>query len=128
MAAMKFIYNDPEYKQRRRELRRNQTDAEKILWQKLRNRQLYGMKFFRQYSFEAYILDFYCPKLKLAIELDGGQHAEEDRHEYDEHRSKYLKAHGIEVMRFWNNEVMRNMDGVLSRIEERLTPPGLPLT
>ena len=123
---MKFIRNNPKLKQRRRDLRRDHTDAEKILWQKLRNRQLYGMKFFRQYSVGPYALDFHCPKSKLAIELDGGQHAEEDRREYDEHRSEYLKAHGIEVMRFWNNEVMRNMDGVLSRIEERLTP-SIPL-
>ena len=73
------------------------------------------------------MLDFYCPKSKLAIELDGRQHAEEDRHEYDEHRSEYLiKAHGIEVIRFWNNEVIMNIDGVLRRIEERLTP-SVPL-
>ncbi len=115
---MKFIYNDPEYKQRRRGLRRNQTDAEKILWMKLRNRQLCGMKFFRQYSFGIYILDFYCPKSKLAIELDGGQHAELERKEYDEARSEYLRAHGVKVMRFWNNEIMINIDGVLERISD----------
>lgn len=136
---MKFKCNDPLLKQRRRKLRRNQTDAERVLWQKLRNKQLYGMKFFRQYSVDAYILDFYCPNLKLAIELDGGQHAEDERREYDKHRSEYLKTHGIEVMRFWNNEVLSNMDGVLIRIAERITPsvplklrgkvtpPGLPL-
>jgi len=137
---MKFICNDSKLKQRRRELRRNQTDAEKILWQKLRNRQLCGMKFFRQYSFKAYILDFYYPKLKLAIELDGGQHAEQEKREYDEARSEYLKTHGVTVMRFWNNEIMKNIDGVLERIAERITPliplklrgkvtpPSLPLT
>ncbi len=119
---MKFTRNDPKFKPRRRELRRNQTDAEKILWQKLRNRQLCGMKFFRQYSFEAYILDFHCPKLKLAIELDGGQHAEQEKREYDEARSEYLKTHGVTVMRFWNNEIMKNIDGVLERIVERITP------
>ncbi len=123
---MKFICNNLKLKQRRRDLRRDQTDAEKILWQKLRNRQLYGMKFFRQYSVGPYILDFYCPKSKLAIELDGGQHAEDDQRDYDEHRSEYLEAHGIEVIRFWNNEVLRNIDGVLSRVAERVTP-SIPL-
>lgn len=71
---MKFVRNDPVLKQRRRELRRNQTDAGKALWMKVRNRQLFGLRFFRQYSIGPYILDFYCPMEKLAIELDGGQH------------------------------------------------------
>jgi len=119
---MNFILNNQKLKERRRNLRRAQTDAEKLLWQKLRNRQLFGMKFFRQYSVGPYVLDFYSTKLKLAIELDGGQHAEDDQRDYDEHRSEYLKAHGIEVIRFWNNEVVRNMDGVLCRIAERITP------
>jgi len=68
---MKYLQNDPALKQRRRELRRNQTDAEKALWAYLRNKQFYGMKFFRQYSIGPYILDFYCPNMKLAVELDG---------------------------------------------------------
>ncbi len=84
------------------------------------------MKFFRQYSVGPYVLDFHCPMSKLAIELDGGQHADDERRAYDEHRSEYLKAHGIEVMRFWNNEVMRNIDGVLIRIAERITPSDPP--
>ncbi len=115
---MKFICNNLKLKQRRRDLRRDQTDAEKILWQKLRNRQFYGMKFFRQFSMGPYIIDFYCPKSKLAIELDGGQHAEQERKEYDEARSEYLRAHGVNVMRFWNNEIMMNIDGVLEMIAE----------
>jgi very-short-patch-repair endonuclease len=117
---MKLIRNNPKLKQRRRELRRNQTDAEKVLWHHLRNRQLNGMKFLRQYSVGPYILDFYCSGLKFAIELDGGQHAEEDKREYDDFRSEYLKTHGIETVRFWNNEVMVNTEGVLERIAERL--------
>jgi len=85
------------------------------IWGYLRNKQFYGLKFFRQYSVGPYILDFYCPRLRLGVELDGGQHAEEEIREYDMARSEYLRAQEIEVIRFWNNEVMKN-------------PPNLPLT
>lgn len=119
---MKFIRNDPLLKQRRRELRRHQTEAEKTFWMHVRNRRFYGMKFFRQYSAGPYIVDFYCPKLKLAIELDGGQHTENDNQEYDTTRSAYLKAQGIEVMRFWNNEVLHDIEGVLAQVAQKITP------
>ena len=65
---MKFLRNDPTLKQQRRELRHNQTDAERTLWAKVRNKQFFGMRFFRQYSIGPYILDFYCPTVKLAVE------------------------------------------------------------
>ncbi len=103
---MKFTLNNPTLKQRRQELRCNQTDAEKAFWKKIRNRQFHGIRFCRQYSVGPYILDFYCPSLKLAIELDGGQHTHDDNQDYDAARSSYLKAHRIEVMRFWNHEVL----------------------
>ncbi len=77
------LRNDPALKQRRRELRRNQTDAEKSFWANVRNKQFFGLKFFRQYSIGPYILDFYCPALKLAVELDGGQHLQCENQEYD---------------------------------------------
>ena len=124
---MKFIRNDPLLKQRRRELRRNQTEAEKTFWMHVRNRQFYGMKFFRQYSTGPYILDFYCPELKLAIELDGGQHTQDDKQEYDAVRSAYLKAQGINVMRFWNHEVLNDAESILTMMAEKITPPS-PLT
>lgn len=126
---MGLIRNNPKFKERRRELRRNQTEAEKLLWARLRNKQIYGIKFFRQFSIGAYVIDFYSPIIKLAIELDGGQHAESDKQEYDEIRSNYLRAQGIEVMRFWNNDVMQNMDGVLFKIAEKSNPnsPHPPL-
>ena len=92
---MKFLRNDPTLKQRRQELRRNQTEAEKTLWAHLRNKQFYGMKFFRQYSFGPYILDFYCPTMKLAVELDGGQHNLCESKEYEAVRSEYLKGRGV---------------------------------
>ena len=125
---MKFLRNDPALKQRRRELRRNQTEAEKTLWAHLRNKQFYGMKFFRQYSIGPYILDFYCPNMKLAVELDGGQHNQSESKEYEAVRTKYLKAQGIEVMRFWNHEVLLDMESVLSGLGLKVTPPHLPLT
>src|SRR5262245_39985107 len=103
---MKFTFNDSRLKQRRQGLRRNQTDFERIIWSRLKNRQCSGLRFFRQYSVGAYILDFYCPKLQLAIEIDGGQHSESK--EYDQIRTEYLKAHNITELRFWNNEVINN--------------------
>ncbi len=124
---MKFLHNDPTLKKRRRELRRNQTEAEKALWAHLRKKQFYELKFFRQYSIGPYILDFYCPTLKLAIELDGGQHNEYDNKEHDNVRSEYLAAHGIKVLRFWNNEVLCNIEGVLLEIRLKVTPPHLLL-
>jgi very-short-patch-repair endonuclease len=125
--VMKFLRNDPALKQRRRELRRNQTEAEKTIWRHLRNRQLQGMRFFRQYSVGPYVLDFYCPAVKLAIELDGGQHIQYENREYDSARSEYLKAQGIDVMRFWNHEVLLDTDSVLTKLMERLTPNNPPL-
>ncbi|MGA2515146.1 MAG: DUF559 domain-containing protein [Thermodesulfobacteriota bacterium] len=128
---MKFLRNDPTLKSRRRELRRNQTDAEKALWASLRSKQFYGMKFFRQYSIGPYILDFYCPTAKLAVELDGGQHNQCENKEYDESRSEYLKAQGIKVARFWNHEVLLDIQGVLAGLALKVipsNPPSSPLT
>ncbi len=124
---MKAVRNASILKQRRQELRRNQTDAEKTFWSHVRSKQFHGLKFFRQYSIGPYILDFYCPMLKLAIELDGGGHNENDQLEYDAVRTEYLKTQGIDVMRFWNNEVLQNLNDVLRIIAERITPPNLPL-
>ena len=86
------------------------------------------MKFFRQYSIGPYILDFYCPTAKLAVELDGGQHNQSDKREHDVARSDYLKAQGIDVVRFWNNEVLLDIQSVLSKLELRVTPLHPPLT
>ena len=122
---MKPLRNAPYLKSRRRELRHNQTEAEKLFWQKVRGRRFLGLKFFRQYSVGPYIVDFYCPKLKLAIELDGGQHAQVDRRKHDVAREMYLKMAGVEVLRFWDNEVLKNMDGVLYRLMEIVKSKGL---
>jgi very-short-patch-repair endonuclease len=107
-----------------RNLRNNTTDVERILWQHLRNRQIEGVKFRRQQPVEAYIVDFVSFEKKILIELDGGQHAE--KHAQDDKRDACLQANGFMVLRFWNNEVLENLEGVLEKIrrvcEEGTTP------
>lgn len=100
-----------------RENRTNQTEAEKRLWLCVRSRQLKGYKFHRQVPITRYILDFYCHEKKLAIELDGSQHA---NNIYDAKRDEFLKMQGITVLRFWDNEVLGNLSGVLERISKKL--------
>ncbi len=107
-----------------RQLRRNQTDAEKRLWMALRNRQICQLKFRRQVPIGRYIADFVCFENKLIIELDGGQHA--DAENYDEERTVWLQSQGFVVVRFWNNDVMSNMEGVLMRIVELSAVPPHP--
>ncbi len=115
-----MINNDPKYKQLRRKLRKEQTPAEAALWQKLRNSRFHGYKFYRQFGVSRYILDFYCEQLKLAIELDGGHHAEPNYEHFDKEREKDLNALGVCVIRFWNNEVLNNINCVLEKIEEEV--------
>ncbi len=103
-----------------RELRNNLTEAENILWQELRNRKLDGFKFRRQHQIDIFIVDFYCHKKKLVIELDGGIHNVEDIEEYDIARSEELKIFGIKVIRFNNEEVYQNLDSVLINIKQEL--------
>jgi len=103
-----------------RELRRRQSDAEEKLWMNLRNRQLGGLKFRRQQSLGDYIVDFVSFDVKLIIEVDGGQHNELATTEKDKQRTKWLEGKGYQVIRFWNNDVLENVDGVLIRIKEIL--------
>ena len=110
-----------------RELRKNQTDAESLLWQLLRNRQIENVKFRRQHPIEPYILDFYCHDKKLAIELDGGQHNTDEGKEKDQKRSDFLTSQGIRVLRFWNNDVLQNTESVLEVIYNQLLPHPNPL-
>jgi very-short-patch-repair endonuclease len=104
---------------RARELRRNLTDAERRLWQAIRDRQLGGAKFRRQAPLGPYFADFACYEAKLIVELDGGQHAELTSH--DVVRQKFLTKGGFRVLRFWNNEVMENITGVLDSIRVALS-------
>ncbi|HAF48068.1 MAG TPA: hypothetical protein DCL08_02370 [Anaerolineaceae bacterium] len=99
-----------------RNLRKNQTDAEQILWSKLRSRELSGFKFRRQHPIDNYILDFYCNEAQLAIEIDGGQHAEKENIKMDDQRTALLNQKGIRVIRYWNNDVLENTDEVLEDI------------
>jgi len=92
------------------------------LWRRLRNRQLAGAKFRRQHAVGRFILDFYCYEAGLAIELDGGGHAEKEQADYDRERTAELKSKGVRVIRFWDNEVLQNMEGVLDAILDALTP------
>ena len=105
-----------------RSLRRTQTSAEKLLWSHLRNHQLAGFKFRRQYPVAPYILDFYCSEAHLGIELDGGQHNENKTISYDQERLAFFRTRGISVIRFWNHEVINEIDAVLEKIVTFLTP------
>ncbi len=102
-----------------KELRKNQTEAEELLWQFLRNRKLNKFKFRRQHPVsEMYVLDFYCSKIKLAIELDGSHHMEKQQRECDTERTHILKHLGIRVIRFTNAEVLNDTEQVLMQIRE----------
>ena len=96
-----------------RTLRRNETDAEKVLWREIRNRNLNGFKFVRQYPIGPYIADFACREKALVVELDGAQHAESMR---DTERTRYISNAGFSVIRFWNDDVLRERDDVLETI------------
>ncbi len=118
---MTITHNHPILKPRRIELRKNQTPQEVLLWARLRGGQL-SFKFKRQHSIGPYILDFYCPDKKLAIELDGSQHL--DNKEYDNERNNYLLGFEIKTLRFWNNEVNKNINVVLQKIVTELNSPS----
>ena len=111
-----------------RTLRKNQTPWESELWQYLRANRFYGVKFKRQARLGRYIVDFYSASAKLVVELDGGHHNEVNAQKADIIRQEYLESQGYRVLRFWNNELGENMNGVLEKIREVLlfkTPPAL---
>lgn len=100
-----------------RQLRNNATDAEQRLWLHLRASRFEGVKFTRQFPIGDFIADFACRSLRLAVELDGGQHSDSAT---DANRTRIIEAHGYRVIRFWNNEVLGNIDGVLTVIAEEI--------
>jgi very-short-patch-repair endonuclease len=100
------------------------TAAEQRLWYHLRAHRFMGLKFKRQKPMGRYVIDFVCVERKLVIELDGGQHAENI--EYDHERDAWLRSEGYTVLRFWNNQLMENMDGVLEQIRLTLSPGPSP--
>ena len=104
-------------------LRSNQTEAEQRLWYRLRAHRFMGLKFKRQKPMGCYIVDFVCLEHRLIIELDGGQHAEQVA--YDQHRDAWLRSQGYTILRFWNNDVMQQLEGVLEQIRCTLSPNPL---
>lgn len=101
-----------------RELRHSSTNAEKILWQHLRNRKLNGLKFRRQHPINKFVADFYCHEKKLAVELDGAVHDEKENKDYDKARTGELSELGIIVIRFSNTEIENNIEKVINKIAE----------
>ena len=101
-------------------LRRELTDAERKLWSALRNRQLNGAKFRRQQPIGPFIVDFVCQECRLVVEADGGQHADSPA---DERRTSFLESKGYRVLRFWNNDIQNNLDGVTQVIANALSTP-----
>jgi len=114
---LEIIYNNPNQKNVRRKLRKDSTPQEKILWLHLRNKKL-GINFKRQYSVGGYIIDFYCPTKRIGIELDGFQHL--GAKEYDNTRTEFFKVLDIKILRFWNNEIDKNIDRVLEKIKMQI--------
>lgn len=108
-----FRFNLIPLKERRRKLRADSTGAEKFLWGVIRNKKL-GVRFVRQFSIDGYVIDFYCPKLRLGVELEGEIH--KYTKEYDNYRIKYLEAFGVKILRLKNEEVLHDLDHVLSTI------------
>jgi very-short-patch-repair endonuclease len=117
MDSRKIVHNKSKLKENRRELRSNLTSAEAFLWSKLSGNKLEGRKFRRQHSVGNYVLDFYCPSEKLAVELDGMMHFTEDGLKRDENRTAYLNLMGINVLRFENAEVFDYTEEVLNKIK-----------
>jgi len=113
---MTLHFNRHTERNKRKALRNNATDVEQRLWQFLKSKQV-GAKFRRQYSVDAYVLDFFAPRSKLAIEVDGDSHFTADAMQYDSGRTAYFEQFGIEVLRFTNLEIFENIEGVLEVIQ-----------
>ena len=117
---MTELYNKTSEKEKRRSLRNNIPPAEKIVWEKLRNRQIKGCKFRRQYSIDVFVVDFYAPELKLAIEIDGDSHFRDGAQIYDYERQSFLESKGTRFLRFTNQQVYKELEGIIVRIAETI--------
>ena len=113
---LRYLFNNSKFKQLRQKLRNESPKAEIILWSQLKGGQLEGLKFIRQYGVGSYVIDFYCPKLKLAIEIDGDSHFQEGAEEYDKKRQKFIEQFGIKFLRVTNTDIYENLDGVIEEI------------
>lgn len=116
-----FYGANPEIFKRAAELRKNMTEAEKILWSALRRKQIKGKRFRRQHPVNTFIVDFYCHEAKLIIEVDGGIHNIEEQKEYDHGRSEELEQLGLKIIRFTNEQVLQNLNKVIKEIKENIT-------
>lgn len=116
----KFLYNNKTLKERRRELRKNQTPAEKLLWKYISRDKIFGLRFLRQYGAGPYILDFYCAQIRLGIEVDGDIHSSKERKLYDKDRAEYLKSLDIQILRFWNDDVLNNTKEVIKNLKNKI--------
>lgn len=114
------IFNSSLLKENRKFLRNNMVNAEIVMWRQLRNKQIDNCRFRRQYSIGRFIVDFYCPELKLAIEIDGDTHIQGNNPEYDKERQKIIESLEINFLRFTNSEVYHNMEYVLETIYDKI--------
>jgi len=110
--------NHPATKEYRQLLRKTETPTERMLWKRLRGKQLDGYRFRQQHGFGPYVLDFYCPSIRLCVELDGEVHDKDDVKQKDKERTEFLKQNRIHVLRFKNEEVEHNIETVLNKIRE----------
>ncbi|MCK4225060.1 MAG: endonuclease domain-containing protein [candidate division Zixibacteria bacterium] len=117
---MTQIYNKASEKEKRRLLRKNMPKAEVIMWSKLKQKQLLGYRFRRQYSVGSYVIDFFCPELKLAVEVDGTSHFKDGAEYYDRNRQESIEQLGIKFLRFNNAQVYKNLNGVLEVIVDNV--------
>ena len=115
-----MLQYDEKLKTLARQLRKNMTDAERLLWSKIRRKQICQYQFYRQKIIGNYIVDFYCPKARLVIEVDGGQHYSEEGVEFDKLRDEYLANLGLNVLRMSNMDILQNIDGTLEYIYDYL--------
>jgi very-short-patch-repair endonuclease len=115
------IFNPKRTKEKRRYLRNNMTKAEIKLWSALKGRQLLGCKFRRQHGIGDYVVDFYCPALNLAVEVDGESHYTKSGKQHDKKRDQFLTSLHIKIIRFTNDQIFKNFDGVLRVLEIEVT-------
>jgi very-short-patch-repair endonuclease len=117
---MTEIFNKVEELEKRRSLREEMPKAEALVWQRLRRKQVEGFKFRRQYSVDAYVVDFYCSELRLVIEIDGNSHLQGDAPAYDIARQTLLESLGLVVLRFTNRQVYTELDAVIDTIAQKI--------
>ncbi len=121
---MRQISNWQQYKRLRQKLRQEPSPAESRLWWFLRRRRFHGYKFRRQHSLGRFVVDFYCPELNLAVEVDGDSHFDTDRKANDQRRQQWLERAGIQVVRFRNDEILQAIDRVLHQLRAVITTPN----